>query len=153
MRPQSQESDLGGQERAQLLANMGALYRNLGDPYKAVRSYAEAEQLAAQLGDVSSRMSIGINRGIALALDLNQLDQAEAAFQEVLTPAAEIGARRERLHATLYLAETRRRMDRPAEADKGFEAALAEAEELGLTEERWKALFGLGRIAEKGRSG
>lgn len=142
-------SDLSDRERVQLLANLGALYRQLGDPYKAVGIYAEAATLALKLGDVSRQMSIGLNRGIALALDLHELAGAEEAFLEVLDVARRTGARRERLHARLYLGETRRRMDRLQNAFDDFQSAASDAQDLGLVEERWKALYGMGRIAEQ----
>ncbi len=135
-------------DRAQLLANMGVLYRRLGDPYKAVETYAEAEALAVRVGDVARSMSVGVNRGIALALDLDRLEEAERVFQAVLARAEARDAKREGLHAWLYLAETRRRLGRLDEAEANYAAALEQADELGLAEERWKALFGLGRIAE-----
>ena len=53
------------------------------------------------------------------------------------------------MHGLLYRAETRRRSRRHGEAERDFEQARKQAEELGLIEERWKAVFGLGRIAEQ----
>jgi tetratricopeptide (TPR) repeat protein len=135
-------------EQARLFANMGALYRRLGDPYKAVEIYSRAEALAVAEHDLPLRVGVLINRGIALALDLNRLAEAEATFDEVIRVADSLGDRRQQLHGLLYRAETRRRSQRLEEAEQDFEQARVQAERLGLIEERWKALYGLGRIAE-----
>ncbi len=135
-------------ERARLFANMGALYRRLGDPYKAVDIYSKAERLAVAEHDLPLRVGVLINRGIALALDLGRLSEAEATFDEVIRVAASLGDRRQQVHGLLYRAETRRRAQRYREAERDFEQAHAEAENLDLIEERWKALYGLGKLAE-----
>ena len=115
---------------------MGALYRRLGDPYKALDTYSEAERLAVAEDDLPLRIGILINRGIALALDLGRLTEGETAFDEVIRVAGALGDRRQQLHGLLYRAETRRRSRRHGEAERDFEQARKQAEELGLIEER-----------------
>ena len=87
--------NLTARERGRLLANMGALYRRLGDPYKALDTYSEAERLAVAEDDLPLRVGILINRGIALALDLGRLTEAETAFDEVIRVAGALGDRRQ----------------------------------------------------------
>jgi len=140
--------DLAPGERAVVLANMGALYRRLGDPFKAIETYERAAGLAGQANDASLEAGVLVNRGIALALDLNRLDDAEKAFTRVIGLASRTKDPLTRLHGLLYRAETLRRAGRVSEARRDFDTALAGAQQLRVVEERWKALLGLGRLAE-----
>lgn len=133
-------------QQAQLLVNQGALFRRLGDPYKALAAYAEARRRFVAAGDAGSASAAATNRGIALALDLGRAGEAIAAFDEAMTDATGTGLRREALLARLYRGETRRRAGDLIDARDDFVAALAEATDLGAREEQWKAQFGLGQI-------
>ena len=135
-------------QQARILANMGALYRRLGDPFKAIETYERAEELSTESGDFSLRVSVLVNRGVALALDLGRLEEAEGGFTDVLGLARSGGDGLSQLHALLYRAETLRRAGRRREAALDFEVALQRSTDLRLVEERWKALHGLGRLAE-----
>ena len=146
--------ELGGtatlrpRERAQMLVNLGVLYRRLGDPVKALQTYDDARELFAHDQDVDDELNALKNRGIVLALDLGRLDEAEQAFTAGLETASRLGNRREMLHDRLYRAETRlRRGNRPG-AREDFAAALPLSRELRTPEEEWKALYGLGRVAD-----
>ncbi len=141
-------ADLRPREHAQILANLGVLYRRLGDPIKAIETYDRALALfeADQLLD--GELGVIKNRGIALALDLGDFVQADAAFTRAFNRATAAGNRREILQALIYRGETRRRLRRHVEAGADFTAGLAIARELGTPEEEWKALFGLGRVDE-----
>src|SRR6266404_3410632 len=138
------QGDLG-----HLYANLGALYRRLGDPQKALDEYRKAEQSYSRKHDVDGEIGVLKNTGIALALDLGRLQDALKTFSSARTLAEKTNDRREAMQSLLYRAETLYRMDRLAEAKKQFDAALAEASELGTVEEQWKALYALGRIAER----
>ena len=139
------QSELPPDEQAQLLVNRGVLYRRLGDPVKALAMYEEARHLFSKERHVDGELGAMKNRGIVLALDLQQLDAAERAFSEVLELAERAGNRRELLHARLYRGETRLRAGQPTKAFEDFEAGLALARALKTPEEQWKALYGLGR--------
>ncbi|MEZ5419313.1 MAG: tetratricopeptide repeat protein [Vicinamibacterales bacterium] len=133
-------------QRAQVLVNQGALFRRLGDPYKALEVYDEARTQFAAARLAGGEASVLTNRGIALALDLGDLQAAEAAFSEALTVASAAGLTREALLARLYRGETARRAGRldPAAAD--FDAAEAMAASLDAPDEIWKARYGRGRV-------
>ena len=138
-------------ERARLLSNVGALYRRLGDPYKAIDVYKQAEQLFSEQQDLDGEIGVVTNRGIALAMELGDLSEAVAAFGRAERLAAESGNRRERSAATLYASEALRRMGHYPEARAKATLALQIARELKSPEEEWKAVLSLGRISEASR--
>lgn len=139
------DAGLPAEEQGQLLVNRGVLYRRLGDPIKALETYEAARRVFSASRHVDGELGALKNRGIVLALDLQQLEAAERAFSDVLRLSEAAGDRRERLHGYLYRGESRLRSGRAADADADFRAALALARELNTPEEEWKALYGLGR--------
>jgi CHAT domain-containing protein/tetratricopeptide (TPR) repeat protein len=132
-----------------LYANLGALYRRLGDPQKALDEYRKAERSYTLEHDIDGELGVLKNTGIVLALDLGQLQQAFRTFSSARALAEKSKDRREAMQSLLYRAETLYRMEHLPEAESQFEAALGEATELGTIEEEWKALYALGRIAER----
>jgi tetratricopeptide (TPR) repeat protein len=134
-------------EHAQLLVNLGVLYRRLGDPVKALNSYDRARALFATHEHPDGEIGAIKNRGIVLAIDLGRLAEAEESFSSALERAEAAGNQREMLHVRLYRGETRLREGRLDDASADFEAALALARRLETPEEEWKALYGLGRVS------
>jgi CHAT domain-containing protein len=132
-----------------LHANLGVLYRRLGDPEKALDEYRKAEHFYGLEHDVDGELGVLKNTGIVLALDLGRLKDALKTFTAARALAEKTKNRREAMQALLYRAETMYRMERFAEAKEQFEAALVEAGKLGTVEEKWKALYALGKIAER----
>lgn len=135
-------------EYAQLLLNEGVLYRRLGDPVKALKQYQSAQELFATEHHRDGEIRALQNIGIARALDLNDLDGARVAFTSALTLARQSSDGRGITQATLYRAEVLRRQGDLRQAGDDLQTALAGAEKSGLVEERWKALYGLGKLAE-----
>ena len=138
-------------EEAQLLINQGALLRRLGDPVKAMETYRKAQALFARAQHRDGEISAWRNIGIAYALDLDDPRRALEAFDAARQLARQSSNRRGEAQALLYRGETLRRMGRLADASVEFQAALDGATGAGLVEERWKALYGLGRVAEAQR--
>jgi tetratricopeptide (TPR) repeat protein len=138
-------TELSADEHAQLLVNLGVLYRRLGDPVKALATYAAARALFAQDRHFDGELGVLKNRGIVQALDLGALDAAEVSFARVLEMATAAGNRREMLHAFVYRGETRRRAGRHDLAQQDFREGVALARDLKTPEEEWKALYGLAR--------
>ncbi len=134
-------------EQARLLSNLGELYRSLGDPIKALETYRAAQTLLAGDEHKQARIRVLTNIGIVQALDLGNLSVAVAAFTDALALAEQSGNPREAMHANLYRGESLYRQGKMGEATRSFEAALASARQLGTTDEQWKALYGLGRLA------
>ena len=138
--------DLRPRERAEMLVNLGVLYRRLGDPIKALSTYDEARSLFARDSAVDGELNVLKNRGIVLALDLGRLEEAQRSFSAALETATRVGNKRETLHARLYRGETRLRAGRVDDAREDYAAGLAIARDLHTPEEAWKALYGLGRV-------
>lgn len=138
---------LSASEQARLLSNLGALYRRLGDPVKALETYRAAERVLAAQEDPDARLGLLRNIGIVQALDMGDLAAALTAFTDALAIAGRTGNRRGAMQARLYRGEALYRSGRSPEAAREFETAIAAAKELGTTEEEWKGLYGLGRIA------
>lgn len=132
-----------------LYANLGTLNRRLGDPQKALEEYRKAERSYSLDHDVDGELGVLMNTGIVLALDLGRLMDALKTFTVARKLAEKTKDRREAMQALLYRAETLYRLEWLPEARTQFEAALVEASRLGTLEEQWKALYALGRIAER----
>ncbi len=145
---QAEGETLRPAERAQVMANLGVLYRRLGDPVKALATYDDALTLFERDRNVDGEIGVINNRGIALALDLGDLAGARTAFTEGYRRASAAGNQREMLHAQLYRGETHRLLGDLESARADFDASLRLARDLQTPEEEWKALYGLGRIDE-----
>jgi tetratricopeptide (TPR) repeat protein len=135
-------------EEAQLLVNRGALVRRLGDPVKALELYRSAQQLFARAAHADGEISAWRNIGIVYALDLSDYDRALNAFDTGLRLARASSNHRGEAQALLYRGEVLRRLGRAAEAQRDLQAALDAATATGLIEERWKALYGIGLVAQ-----
>src|SRR5580698_117711 len=133
-------------DRAHLYANLGTLYRRLGDPYKALDTYRIAQQLYSKQHDADGEIAVLKNIGIVYALDLTDLDHAAAIFRAALALAEKTRNRREEMQAHLYLGETLFRGFSLLQAREEFKQSQALAVALNTTEELWKSLYGLGRI-------
>ena len=138
-------ADVRAEEHAQMLTNVGVLYRRMGDPYKALDAYDRARAIFARDRHVDGELGVLKNRGIVLALDLGRLEEARDTFADAFVRATAAGNAREALQARLYGAETNLRLRHAAEASRGFAAAYGEAVKLETVEEQWKALYGLAR--------
>jgi tetratricopeptide (TPR) repeat protein len=138
-------ADVRPGEHAQMLVNLGVVYRRLGDPYKALDAYDRALSLFARDELLDGELGVLKNRGIVLALDLSRLAEARATFAEAFARATAAGSHREALQAQLYGAETMLRLGDAAASARDFRAAYAAALQLETVEDQWKALYGLAR--------
>lgn len=138
---------LPASQEAQILSNQGTLYRHLGDPAMALENYRRALDLYSRQRLLDGEIAALKNTGIALALDLKDYQKALDTFSRVIEISRRASNRRQEVQARLYAAETLRRMGRLQEAQGQFQSVLTAARELGISEERWKALYGLGGIA------
>ena len=134
-------------DQAQVLANLGTLYRRLGDPVKALESYQEAQRLYAGERHTDGEIAVLKNLGIIHALDLDRMAEAIGAFRRALALAEQAGAGQVP-SSQLHLAEALRRVGQHEQARGYFEQALAGAERQGQREYIWRAMFGLGQLAE-----
>jgi CHAT domain-containing protein/tetratricopeptide (TPR) repeat protein len=139
------------EEEGQLYRNLGAMYRQLGDPVKALETFHQAQEVFDRQGRKDGQISVLINAGVALALDLDDVPSALESFTSALALAEQTQSRRGAMQAHLYRGESLLRLNRVDSAKEEFDTALAAARQLGTSEEEWKALYGLGRSAERAR--
>ncbi|MCU1219116.1 MAG: hypothetical protein JWN42_313, partial [Candidatus Angelobacter sp.] len=130
-----------------LNANLGAVYRRLGDAKQALLFYGYADEYYAKEKDIDGELGVLKNSGIVLARDLGRLQDALRTFDRVRALAEQTKNKREAMQALLYRGETLYRMNKMPEAEKEFTSALLAAEQLGTVEEQWKAVNALGKIA------
>jgi CHAT domain-containing protein len=141
--------ELSARDKGHVAANLGVLYRHLGDAENALLNDRDAQHFYELEKDVDGELGALKNSGILLALDLGRLQDALKTFAQVRVLAEKTRNRREAMQALLYRGETLYRLGRFADAEKEFNAALAAADQLGTVEEQWKAVYGLGKIALK----
>ncbi|MCC6368129.1 MAG: CHAT domain-containing protein [Bryobacterales bacterium] len=138
-------------------ANLGVLYRRLGDPWKAQETYLEALHRFRTLNDHDGALGLLINLGILRALDFEDYPGAHDWFQKALDLATESGSAREAMQANLYLAETQFRGGDLDGARDRWQSALSSSRALGASEGEWKCLYGLARVSaalgQDGRAG
>jgi tetratricopeptide (TPR) repeat protein len=135
-------------EYAQLLMNEGVLYRRMGDPVKALEQYRAAQAIFATEHHRAAEIGAFRNIGIARAVDLNDLDGARDAFTIAFSLSRESSDTRGIVQAALHRGEVFRRLRQTSAAESDFRLALSGAQKIGLTEEQWKAQYGLGKLAE-----
>jgi tetratricopeptide (TPR) repeat protein len=133
--------------RAQLKSNMGAIYRNLGDPVRAVREFEEVVDIYRRLEDPDGLSNALLNLGLVFHLNLERPVDAEAAYREALELSVRQGDRPEEIADLFYLGQFLLDHDRHEEAELMFSRCLKVSSESGSSEGRWSALSGLGRIA------
>jgi CHAT domain-containing protein len=132
-------------EQAQLLSNVGALRRRLGDPVKALETYRQAQALYRRARNADGEITVLNNIGIVQSMDLGDSKSAESSFSSAIDLAQRTGDRPLAVHAMLNRGEARYRSGQVSASQSDFSAALAGARELGLKDEEWKALYGLSR--------
>ena len=123
------------------------LYRNLGDPWRALAELDAAEARLGRLDDRSLAATLALNRGLVRLLNLDDPAAAASDFERALALARESGDRREEGRALTALGRARLAAGALDEAGRAYEQALAVASAADSRETRWTALAGLGRVA------
>lgn len=147
--PSDSYSYLTARDFGHMYANLGVLYRHLGDADSALANDRLAEKHYAKEKDIDGEIGVLKNIGILQALELGKLQDALQTFERARSLAVKTGNRREAMQSTLYRAETLIRLGRLTEASRELETALAAADQLGTVEDQWKALYAMGRIAQR----
>ena len=133
---------------AQMLTNLAIVYRRLGDPQKALDNYRQARLLLAKDPNAAAALYTLHNEGVVLALDFADYPGAFKTFTKALAVATRTGSKREVVLERLFLGQTLLLMKRPGDAAHEFDAALKTSQAMNLVDERWTALYGLGRVRE-----
>ena len=143
--------DTGGalapEEQAQLLSNVGALRRRLGDPVKALETYRKAQSLYARAKHADGEILVLNNIGIVQAMDLADPKSAEASFTKALDLAERSGDRPLAIEARLNRGEARFRAGQFRLSSEDLRAVADRSHQLGQQTQEWKALYGLARDA------
>ena len=134
-------------ESAALAVNLAVLYRNLGDPRRALALLERARVAYEGLGDRSALANVHLNRGLVHQLNLRSPAAAGLEFERALALARESGDRGEEIRTLCALGDLRLHDGRLDEARSAFERALESATESDAAAGRWTALAGLGRVA------
>ena len=134
---------------ASLQVNLGVVYRNLGDPVRAVAAYEATAEAYERLGDTAALSNAILNLALAWHLNLERPDDAEAAYRQALELARASGDRAEEIQDLFYLGSLLLETGRLDEAEAAFEECLAASEAAESTEGHWSAVYGLGRVAEE----
>ncbi len=139
---------LPASEEAQALANMGTLYRRLGDPVLALEKYRAAQAVYRMAALTSGELSVLNNIGIDYALDLGDYHGAIEAFTQALALGEKSGAKRAMMTSLLYRGEAQLRAGKTDEAQMDFEGSKRLAADLRADEEKWHADYGLARVSD-----
>jgi tetratricopeptide (TPR) repeat protein len=135
--------------RAALELNIGVVYRNLGDPVRAVESFRAAAETYARLGDSASRANALLNLGLALHLNLDRSAEGEQALSAALAAAVEAGDRALETDCRIALGELRLQAGQAVQADALLARAAQLARDSGADNRLGLALHGLARIEEE----
>lgn len=141
------ENSFTPSEQAQLLTNLGALIRRLGDPVKARSTYEEALRLYRAEKNADREIGTLKNLGILEALEFRDYAAARRRFTAALQRATGTSNAREETQARLYLAECDFASARFLEAEQGWRKVRELAQDAHAPEEEWKADYGLGRLS------
>jgi tetratricopeptide (TPR) repeat protein len=132
---------------AALQINVGVVYRNLGDPIRALEAFRAGVAAYESLGDVASLSNAWVNIGLVHHLNLHEPKEAESAYRKALALAQESGDREEEAWDRVYLGRLLLEDGRIDEAAQALDDALRVATEAESAEAQWTALESLGRVA------
>jgi tetratricopeptide (TPR) repeat protein len=143
----AEQDALEPRHRAALQINVGVVYRNLGDPVRALEAFRGGVAAYEALGDTASLSNAWVNVGLVHHLELRDFATAESSYRRALDLAIQSGDREEETWARIDLGRLLLDDDRLDEAADALEAALRTASESDSAEGRWTSLDGLARIA------
>ena len=129
--------------------NLAVLYRNLGDPRRALRLLDSAAARYESLGDRAALANVHLNRGLVLALNLEEPEAARRELGRALELARAAGDSGEELRTLQAQGELEIQAGALEAAARSFSAALAVARGSAAAAGEWAALTGLGRVESK----
>ncbi len=126
--------------------NVAVLYRNLGDPWRALSELDRAQRLAAP-GDRSTRANLALNRGLVRLLNLDDPVGARAELERAVSLARAAGDAGEAGRALVALGRAALAAGDGGAAEAAFRGALDASASTESAETRWTAHAGLARAA------
>jgi tetratricopeptide (TPR) repeat protein len=136
----------GSENDAALAVNLAVLYRNLGDPRRALRLLDGAAAAYEREGDRAALANVYLNRALAHALNLADPVAARSDLARALALARLAGDRAEELRTLQAAGELELEAGGLEAARRDLEAALALARSSGARAGEWTALAALGRL-------
>lgn len=133
---------------AALRVNIGVVYRNLGDPLRALEEIRAASVIFEETDDRAGLSNAYLNLGLVYYLNLDQLVEAETALRHALALASAADAVTERIQDLFYLGQVLLARRNDEEAEQVFRACLRLASASGSVEGQWSAMDGLAQIEE-----
>lgn len=134
-------------ETAALTVNLAVLYRNLGDPRRALVLLDRALAAYRRLGDRSALANVHLNRALVQAMNLRAPGPAASELEQALAFALASGDRGEELRIRCAQGDLLLQRGDLAAARLAFTSALATADASDAAAGRWSAEAGLGRVA------
>ncbi|MEO8274951.1 MAG: CHAT domain-containing protein [Thermoanaerobaculia bacterium] len=127
--------------------NLAVLYRNLGDPRRALTLLEAARLAYERSGDRSALANVHLNRGLVFELNLHAPESAEPEFARALRLAQASGDRGEQVRTLLAIGSLRLDAGDLVRARTAFESARSAAVESSAAAGEWSAETGLARVA------
>lgn len=128
--------------------NVAVLYRNLGDPWRALAELDRAAAESTRMGTTFAA-ALSLNRGLVHLINLEDPAAALPEFEAALAGATAAGDVPRQAWARVALGETALALGQIAGAETQFRAALELARSADAAESRWQGLAGLGRAAAR----
>lgn len=144
LNPGSGERD--GSETAALTVNLAVLYRNLGDPRRALVLLDRAATAYRRLGDRSALANVHLNRALVQQLNLRAPHLAASELEQGLALAVESGDSGEELRILCAQGDLLLQAGDLEAARQAFARALASAAASDAAAGLWAAEAGLGRV-------
>ncbi|HXV76995.1 MAG TPA: CHAT domain-containing tetratricopeptide repeat protein, partial [Candidatus Polarisedimenticolaceae bacterium] len=133
--------------RANLVVNTGVIYRNLGDPVRALAAFESAAASFRELNDRAALSNAILNQALVLHLNLERPADAEVAYRRALELTRQTGDRPEEIRVLCSLGRLLLEHERLVEAGEAFDACRAVAAATDSSEGRWRAAEGAARVA------
>ncbi|MEO8197055.1 MAG: CHAT domain-containing protein [Thermoanaerobaculia bacterium] len=134
-------------ETAALTVNLAVLYRNLGDPRRALVLLDRARVAYERLGDRSALANVHLNRALVQQLNLRSPEPAAGELAVALDLVRASGDRGEEARILCAQGELRLHSGDLTAARQAFSLALKTAAAADAVASRWTAEAGLGRVA------
>lgn len=134
-------------ETAALAVNLAVLYRNLGDPRRALALLDRARAAYERLRDASALANVHLNRALVQQLNLRAPAEAATELAQALELALASGDRGEEIRIRCAMGDLRLQGGDLEAARQAFSQAREAAAASDAAAGRWTAEAGLGRVA------
>lgn len=146
---QAEPGKIKPRQQAEITLQLGELHRRMGEPEKAAELLLRASNQFERLHGYEQQLSALLELGSTQAAQLNKFEQAGPTFERAQRIADFSGKRREQVYSRLARGEAYYLDGYDDEAENYWRQAQWVARDAGAIDGAWRALHGLGRIAER----